>query len=218
MVDDDSARRADHHRGNAAQVLLERPVTLRLSVSHIIIFRTLRTNLSPFLFLYTLVIRPLQPYREWVRALPVSTLQSMSFLKRRRHAHPDQLEADDHDTNVDQDLRLRTVRTAASTIAESVASEQRAERRRSVRNKRSKFFRSKSTKSRELETPVEDKSTIQIAGKRRNIYVNMSLSAMEVDRQGDPVQRYARNKVKTTSELGLDFCIAPSHALQSTQS
>jgi phospholipid-translocating ATPase len=126
----------------------------------------------------------------------------MSFFIRRRHAHPDQLEADDHDTNVDQDLRLRTVRTAASTIAESVASEQRAERRRSVRNKRSKFFRSKSTKSPELETPVEDKSTIQIAGKRRNIYVNMPLSAMEVDRQGDPVQRYARNKVKTTSELG----------------
>ena len=129
----------------------------------------------------------------------------MSFFKRRRHPHPDQLEADDHDTNVDQDLRLRTVRTAASTIAESIASEQRAERRRSVRNKRSKFFRSKSTKYPEHQTLVQDKSTIQIAGKRRNIYVNMSLSAMEVNRQGDPVQRYARNKVKTTSELGLDF-------------
>jgi phospholipid-translocating ATPase len=136
-------------------------------------------------------------------ALAVSTLQSMAFFKRRRHPHLDHLEADDHDTNVDQDLRLRTVRTAASTIAESIASEQRAERRRSVRNKRSRFFRSKSTKYREHETPAPDASTIQIPGKRRNICVNMPLSAIEVDRQGEPVQRYARNKVKTTSELCL---------------
>jgi phospholipid-translocating ATPase len=127
----------------------------------------------------------------------------MSFFKRRRHPHPDRLEADDHDTNVDQDLRLRTVRTAASTIAESIASEQRAERRRSARNRRSKFFRSKSTKRPERETQAPEASRIQIPGQRRNIYVNMPLSAIEVDRQGEPVQRYARNKVKTTSELGL---------------
>jgi phospholipid-translocating ATPase len=127
----------------------------------------------------------------------------MSFFKRRRHPHPDRLEADDHDTNVDQDLRLRTVRTAASTIAESIASERRAERRRSVRNKRSTFFRSKSTKYPEHETLAPDASTVQINGRRRNVYVNMPLSAIEVDRQGEPIQRYARNKVKTTSELGL---------------
>ena len=126
----------------------------------------------------------------------------MSFFKRRRHPHPDQLTAEDHDTNVDQDLRLRTVRTAASTIAESIASEQRAERRRSVRHNRS-FFRSKLSKHQERERPsipAPAPSPSQISGNRRNIYLNMPLTAMEVDRNGEPVVRYARNKVKTTSE------------------
>ena len=127
----------------------------------------------------------------------------MSFFKRRRHPHPDQLAAEDHDTNVDQDLRLRTVRTAASTIAESIASEQRAERRRSVRHNRSNFFRSKLSKHPEREQssiPLPGLSPVQIAGNRRYVYVNMPLTAMEVDRNGEPVVRYARNKVKTTSE------------------
>lgn len=135
----------------------------------------------------------------------------MSFFKRRRNVDADQFDADDHDTNIDQDLRLRTVRTAASTIAESIASEQRAERRRSIRYKRSKFFRSKSVKHPHHEkapTSVPKGPTVQIAGKRRNVYVNMPLTAAEVDRYGEPIQRYARNKVKTTSESKLKFCIA----------
>jgi phospholipid-translocating ATPase len=126
----------------------------------------------------------------------------MSFFKRRRHPHPDQLAAEDHDTNVDQDLRLRTVRTAASTIAESIASEQRAERRRSVRHhNRSKFFRSKlkHPEREQSSIPLPVLSPVRIAGNRRNIYVNMPLTAMEVDRHGEPVVGYARNKVKTTS-------------------
>ena len=124
----------------------------------------------------------------------------MSFFKRRRHPHPDQLAAEDHDNNVDQDLRLRTVRTAASTIAESIASERRAERRRSVRHNRSKFFRSKLSKHQEREqSSIPAPSPSQIPGNRRNIYLNMPLTAMEVDRNGEPVVRYARNKVKTTS-------------------
>jgi phospholipid-translocating ATPase len=128
----------------------------------------------------------------------------MSFFKRRRNPDSDQIEADDHDTNVDQDLRLRTVRTAASTIAESIASEQRAERRRSIRHKRSKFFRSKSAKSpQKTSVPAPDGPAVQISGKRRNVYVNMPLSAAEVDRHGEPIQRYARNKVNTTSESRL---------------
>jgi phospholipid-translocating ATPase len=125
----------------------------------------------------------------------------MSFFKRRRHPHPNQLSAEDHDNNVDQDLRLRTVRTAASTIAESIASEQRAVRRRSVRHNRSNFFRSKLSKHQEREqSSILAPSPAQIAGDRRNIYLNMPLTAMEVDRNGEPVVRYARNKVKTTSE------------------
>jgi phospholipid-translocating ATPase len=128
----------------------------------------------------------------------------MSFFKRRRNPDNDQIEADDHDTNVDQDLRLRTVRTAASTIAESIASEQRAERRRSIRHRRTRFFRSKSAKLPDREktyTPTPNGPAVQISGKRRNIYVNMPLSAAEVDRYGEPILRYARNKVNTTSEL-----------------
>jgi len=130
----------------------------------------------------------------------------MSFFKRRRNVDADQFDVDDHDTNVDQDLRLRTVRTAASTIAESIASEQRAERRRSIRYKRSKFFRSKSAKRPEHEkasASVPNGPTVQITGKRRNVYVNMPLTAAEVDRYGEPIQRYARNKVKTTSKSKL---------------
>jgi phospholipid-translocating ATPase len=127
----------------------------------------------------------------------------MSFFKRRRNLDSDQIGADDHDTNVDQDLRLRTVRTAASTIAESIASEQRAERRRSIRHKRSKFFRSKSAKysDHKAYVPPTNGPAVQISGNRRNVYVNMPLSAAEVDGHGEPIQRYARNKVKTTSEL-----------------
>jgi phospholipid-translocating ATPase len=127
----------------------------------------------------------------------------MSFFRRHRNPDSDRFAADDHDSNVDYDLRLRTVRTAASTIAESIASEQRAERRRSTRLKRSKFFRSKSTKYPDHEkthTPLPDVPTVQITGKRRNIYVNMPLTATEVDRHGEPIIRYARNKVNTTSE------------------
>ncbi len=128
----------------------------------------------------------------------------MSFLKRHRNPNSDHIAADDHDSNVDHDLRLRTVRTAASTIAESIASEQRAERRRSTRRERSKFFRSKSTKYQDHEktrSSFPNAPAVQVNGKRRNVYVNMPLIATEVDRHGDPVIRYARNKVNTTSEL-----------------
>ncbi len=138
----------------------------------------------------------------------------MSFLKRHRNPDSDRIEADDHDSNVDHDLRLRTVRTAASTIAESIASEQRAERRRSTRHKRSRFFRSKSAKYQDHEkAPSSSPNTpaVQITGKRRNVYVNMPLIATEVDRLGEPIIRYARNKVNTTSELWHKFSLDSSH-------
>jgi hypothetical protein len=159
-------------------------------------------NIGPLLS-FSLAFFTTFPRASSRQAYPV---QSMSFFKRRRNVDADQFDADDHDTNIDQDLRLRTVRTAASTIAESIASEQRAERRRSIRHKRSKFFRSKSVKHPPHEkapASVPNGPTVQIAGKRRNVYVNMPLTAAEVDRYGEPIQRYARNKVKTTSESKL---------------
>lgn len=128
----------------------------------------------------------------------------MSFFKRSQAS--DILEADDHDANVDPELRLRTVRTAASTLAESIRSEQRAERRKSLRQKRSRFFRAKSTEKKRP-SPVDDKDkpapdakpVTEIPGVRRNIYVNAPLMATEVDQHGEPLARYVRNKVRTSS-------------------
>ena len=120
----------------------------------------------------------------------------MSFFKR--HQPVDEPDTDEeNDDTIDPELRLRTVRTAASAIAESIRSEQRAERRRSM-YQRSRFFRSKPVNKK----PESVTATVasKVTGARRNIYVNHSLSAMEVDDQGEPKVRYVRNKVKTTSK------------------
>ncbi|KAH7907450.1 hypothetical protein BJ138DRAFT_1160138 [Hygrophoropsis aurantiaca] len=132
----------------------------------------------------------------------------MSFLKRHQHSQSDDFNEDENDT-IDQELRLRTVRTAASTIAESIRAEQRAERRRSVRKKRSRFFRRNADKKRPktADSAVSTSTSIgpQITGPRRNVYVNHTLSAMEVDHYGEPLARYARNKVKTSRYTLLTF-------------
>jgi phospholipid-translocating ATPase len=125
----------------------------------------------------------------------------MSFFKR--HTHPDDVHPDEeHDPNIDPELRLRTVRTAASTIAESILSEARAQRRKSLRRKGSRFFRHKGADKKRPRTAdsTASGSRLEVQGERRNIYVNHSLTAMEVDRYGEPLVRYVRNKVRTSSE------------------
>ncbi|KAG8221446.1 hypothetical protein J3R82DRAFT_1642 [Butyriboletus roseoflavus] len=128
----------------------------------------------------------------------------MSLFKR--HPQPDQYD-DDNDAQIDPDLRLRTVRTAASTIAESIRSELRAQRR-SARRKRSLFFR-KDKRPKTADSTISDVPTVasgpRITGQRRNIYVNTPLSAMEVDQNGQPLVRYARNKVRTSRYTLLTF-------------
>ncbi|KAF8132618.1 hypothetical protein EV363DRAFT_1216395 [Boletus edulis] len=123
----------------------------------------------------------------------------MSLFKR--HPHYD----DDNDASIDPDLRLRTVRTAASTIAESIRSEVRRER---TRRKRSLFFR-KDKRPKTADSAVSDATTVQsgphIPGQRRNVYVNTPLSAMEVDHNGQPLARYPRNKVRTSRYTLLTF-------------
>ncbi|KAH6879592.1 phospholipid-transporting ATPase 1 [Coprinopsis sp. MPI-PUGE-AT-0042] len=115
----------------------------------------------------------------------------MSFFKRRPIV--DEHDSDgDNDGNIDPELRLRTVRTAASAIEVSVKAEQRAEKRKSRR-----FFSRK--KKKDLQPPN------QPSGPRRNVYVNYPLSAMEVDRDGEPRVRYVRNKVRTTKYTVLTF-------------
>jgi phospholipid-translocating ATPase len=109
----------------------------------------------------------------------------------------------ENDETIDPELRLRTVRTAASAIAESIRTDQRAERRRSTIHKRSRFFRSKPAEKKPESTPATSAAVpaaSRVPGARRNIYVNHSLSAMEVDHSGEPKVEYVRNKVRTTSE------------------
>lgn len=127
----------------------------------------------------------------------------MSFFKRHQPAEePDTDE--ENDDSIDPELRLRTVRTAASAIAESIRSEQRMERRK-TKHKRSRFFRSRNSRTeKKTEPPPATTSqpapTSKVPGTRRNVYVNHPLSAMEVDHEGEPKVRYVRNKVRTASE------------------
>jgi len=133
----------------------------------------------------------------------------MSFFKRHQPTHePDTDE--ENDETIDPELRLRTVRTAASAIAESIKSEQRAERRRSTMYKRSRFFRSKHVDKKSASataTSAGAPAPSKVTGARRNVYVNHPLSAMEVDHDGEPKASYVRNKVRTTSKSSIsNFC------------
>src|SRR6266550_5928293 len=118
-----------------------------------------------------------------------------SFFKRPPETGPDD---EDDDDPVDPHLRLRSSRTAASVIAESIRSEQRAERRKTIRQKH--FFFRKSAKDKQSQPPADDTQHKVIPGRRRNVYVNQPLSAIEVDAHGEPIVRYKRNKVCTTSK------------------
>ena len=122
----------------------------------------------------------------------------------RRTAHDDR-NTDDENDAIDPELRLRTVRTAHSTLEESIRTEERAHRRRTMMRKRSKgFFRRGIDKKRDqgiAESQSGEQSTAPaITGLRRNIYVNVPLPQDELDSHGEPIVRYARNKIRTSSE------------------
>ncbi|KAI0367307.1 phospholipid-transporting ATPase 1 [Pilatotrama ljubarskyi] len=129
----------------------------------------------------------------------------MSFFRRR--TFPEDIDTDDelHDA-VDPELRLRTVRTAASTIAESIRTEQRVERRKSMRKKGSHFFR-RGTEKRRTDTADAGAGApaAPILGARRNVYVNYTPPLDEVDHNGDPIVRYVRNKVRTSKYTIVTF-------------
>lgn len=110
---------------------------------------------------------------------------------------------------IDPELRLRTVRTAASTIAEATRSETRREAWRRRRNKSMmrkgtlgrNFFRRGGAKEpavteddpRDVPTtpqvPTIDGKVLPPAGKRRDIYVNLPLPPSSLDAKGEPVTR-----------------------------
>ncbi|KAH9846917.1 phospholipid-translocating P-type ATPase [Lenzites betulinus] len=128
----------------------------------------------------------------------------MSFFRRR--TFPEDADTDDElNDAVDPELRLRTVRTAASTLAESVRTEQRVERRKSMRKKGSRFFRRGTEKRTTEATESGAPPTAHIPGARRNVYVNYTLPLDEVDHNGDPVVRYVRNKVQTSKYTIVTF-------------
>jgi phospholipid-translocating ATPase len=123
-----------------------------------------------------------------------------------RHPHPDQVLGDDTDDDeevVNPDHRLRPIRTAASTIAESIKSEARIARRQKRRSSRkggkSRLFGGgKVSDSGDASEPAVANI---IPGTRRNIYVNVPLPDLEVDTNGEPLARYPRNKVRTSSKF-----------------
>ncbi|KAJ6607681.1 phospholipid-translocating P-type ATPase [Mycena sp. CBHHK59/15] len=120
----------------------------------------------------------------------------MSFFKR--HHPPLDPDSDDDEETIDPELRLRTVRTAHSAIAESIIADARKTRRR----RRSRFFRSKTASEKRQQESVLPS---EVPGIRRNVYVNTPLAPGEVDGRGDPLVRYPRNKVRTTKYTIVTF-------------
>lgn len=128
----------------------------------------------------------------------------MHLLRRTAHDDPD---IDDENDGIDPELRLRTVRTAHSTLEESARAEERAQRRKTMMRKRSRnFFRRGTDKKRVKDPsvseppPADSGGVVTPTGPRRNIYVNVPLPHSELDHNGEPIVRYARNKVRTSSE------------------
>lgn len=104
---------------------------------------------------------------------------------------------DEEDDTIDPELRLRTVRTAASALEQGIRSEQKAERRKT---RRRLFGRSGSEKKRPQPAESADNApSTEVPGVRRNIYVNHPISHSELDQNGEPIAKYERNKVRTTS-------------------
>ena len=128
----------------------------------------------------------------------------------RRTNNDDDVTDDEDDRSIDPELRLRTVRTAASTLAESAAVEQRAEKRRTLllnrKKKKGSFFRRGTEKKRPAPESVAPAAPA-VPGQRRTIYVNKPLPISEVDSKNEPLVRYPRNKVRTTSKL---LCLSPA--------
>ncbi|KAJ7220788.1 phospholipid-transporting ATPase 1 [Mycena pura] len=120
----------------------------------------------------------------------------MSFLKRHPRGESATNDDSDEDDTIDPELRLRTVRSAHSAIAESIVAEERRTRRRR------RFFRSRGEKYKERST---DEGKPKPEGRRRNVYVNTPLPRAELDGNGDPLVRYPRNKVRTTKYTILTF-------------
>lgn len=100
---------------------------------------------------------------------------------------------EDSSLNIDPDLRLRTVRSATGSIREA----HRHDKRRESKRKRLKEKLKKAAKPKQKSQPLE--------GKRRNVYANIPLPASELNKSGDPIVKYPRNKVRTAKYTLITF-------------
>ncbi|EJT98292.1 phospholipid-translocating P-type ATPase [Dacryopinax primogenitus] len=124
----------------------------------------------------------------------------------------DAIEEDDQ-AGLDNDLRLRTVRTAASTLAESVHAEARMVKRRKTRRLALKKFFKKQTEKGKISLRErkqgaagdEEGEKVIFTGERRRIYVNGDLPLSDLDHHGDLTARYPRNKIRTSKYTILSF-------------
>jgi phospholipid-translocating ATPase len=129
-----------------------------------------------------------------------------SLFRRNQNANTHNIDNDtDEDDQIDPNLRLRTVRTAASTIAESIRSEQRMDRRRAKRRRLWGSLKTKkppSNAGHESELRVDHSASASTTSTkpRRNVYINCRLSRRDLDSKGRPARTYVRNKVRTTSK------------------
>lgn len=120
------------------------------------------------------------------------------------------------DDIIDPALRIRTVRTAASVLAESIRTENRRDRwrrkhgwslRRKGTGKTGRSFLRPWGQEDDTQDPrdVPTSETApggrggRLAGPRRDIYVNVPLPPSKLDDKGEPSVRYPRNKVRTSS-------------------
>ncbi|KAH9913379.1 phospholipid-translocating P-type ATPase [Amylocystis lapponica] len=128
----------------------------------------------------------------------------MSFFRHQQQPQANDLDTNEFNDGIDPELRLRTVRTAASTLAESERKEERASRRRTSMKQ---FFRGGFEKKRSSAAKAESDAVpvAQVNGRRRKIYLNSPLGHDEMDHHGEPIVRYVRNKVKTSKYTILTF-------------
>lgn len=113
--------------------------------------------------------------------------------------HDDSDTDDEEHLNIDPELRLRTVRTAHSALEEGIRTETRAELRKTRRRRRT-FWRKKEAQRDQPDQPAQPEVKIaRVEGERRQIHVNHPLSPSELDSNGEPIARFQRNKVRTTS-------------------
>lgn len=122
-----------------------------------------------------------------------------SIASSARHLIEDDTD-EDAPINVDANLRLRTVRSASGSIREA----HRQDKRRESKRKRLKEkLKKAANKHKHKNAAATDNALAE--GKRRNVYANIPLPSSELNKSGDPIAKYPRNKVRTAKYTLITF-------------